>query len=599
MDDDMDDCPAIGRTGPNHETESQAALHRILSVSLEPIGLARRFDAILDILFDISWLHFERKGAVFLADPEGERLVMASNRFLSPALCDLCAEVPYGHCLCGKAAQTRTVVFSDHLDHDHATTFDGIADHGHYCQPIMANGALLGVLNLYVAPGHEDRPDERAFLQSVADTLAGIIERERIEEERQRLVTVVEDSPDFVCITDILGRPLYFNRSVRELLGCREGFERLESCRIDDLFVAESSRLVHDEGIPAALARGIWNGETGIRRADGSELPVSQIILAPRGEDGRPRFLATVCRDISDRKKVEQTLQTLALHEKHFANAIIDSLPGIFFTLTKTGHLARWNVNMERSLGYPAERLADMTLLDLVDEVDAARIQLAVEQADEGHAVTLEVRLRTVAGITVSYLVSTTVINPSYGGGMAVVGVGFDISERKALEQELERQASVDYLTGAYNRRKFMTFLEFECANAQRYGRQFALFMFDIDHFKQVNDRYGHDVGDRVLCEVVRRAQACLRKSDIFARWGGEEFIVLVPENHTGQAAQLAEKMRQALKDPPMESVGAISASFGVVGWRQQDSAFELIKRADDALYQAKNLGRDRIEVDS
>ena len=583
-------------TGRDFERESQAALYRILSVSLEPIGLTRKFDAILDILFGISWLGIEHKGAVFLTDRRGDRLLMVSSRSLNPVLADLCAEVPYGRCLCGKAAATRTMVFRDHLNHEHDTLYDGIADHGHYCQPIMANGLLLGVLNLYVPAGYAERRDERAFLQSVADTLAGAIERERIDEERQRLILVVEESPDFIGIADIGGRPLYFNRAARELLGCRDAADA-DACSIDGMFVDASARRVADEGIPMAWASGQWRGETSVRRADGSELPVSQTILAPPDETSRPRFVASICHDISDRKKVEQTLQTLALHEQQFANAIINSLPGIFFTLNEAGRICRWNVNMERNLGYPAERLAQMTLLDLVDEVDAVRIQQAVEQADAGCGVTLEVGLRTVGGIPVAYLVSTTVIGASYGGGMSVVGVGFDISERKALELELERQASVDYLTGAYNRRKFAAFLNHECARALRYGRPFAVVMFDIDHFKAVNDTYGHDIGDRVLCEVVRRARGCVRKSDVFARWGGEEFVVLLPESQLDQAAQLAEKMRVALGESAMAVAGQVTASFGVVEYRPAEPLHDMTKRLDEALYRAKERGRDCVEV--
>lgn len=585
-----------GDTERNYEHESQAALYRILSVSLEPIGLARKFDAVLDILFGISWLGIEHKGAVFLTDRRGDRLVMVSSRSLNPALADLCAEVPFGHCLCGKAAATRTMVFRDHLNHEHDTTYAGIPDHGHYCQPIMANGVLLGVLNLYVAAGYTERRDERAFLQSVADTLAGAIERERIDEERQRLTLVVEESPDFIGIADIDGRPLYFNRAARELLGCGDVADA-DACRIEGMFVESSARLVADEGMPTAMVLGQWQGETCIRLAAGGELPVSQTILAPSDESHRPRFVASICHDISDRKKVEQTLQTLAQHEQHFANAIINSLPGIFFTLNESGRICRWNENMARNLGYPAEQLANMTLLDLVDEVDAARIQQAVEQADQGCGITLEVRLRTVAGIPVSYLVSTTVISTSHGGGMSLVGVGFDISERKALEIELERQASVDYLTGAYNRRKFMAFLDHECARALRYGRPFAMLMFDIDRFKAVNDTYGHDIGDRVLCEVARRARGCLRKSDVFARWGGEEFVVLLPESRLDQAVLLAEKMRATLADSAMAVAGTVTASFGVVEYRPAEPIDELTKRADSALYRAKERGRDRVEV--
>jgi diguanylate cyclase (GGDEF)-like protein/PAS domain S-box-containing protein len=253
---------------------------------------------------------------------------------------------------------------------------------------------------------------------------------------------------------------------------------------------------------------------------------------------------------------------------------------------------------MEQNLGYPAERLAKMGLLDLVSESDAARMSQAVEQADNGHAVTLEVHLRTVSGEQVPYLVSTTVINPIHGGGVAVVGVGFDISDRKALEMELQRQASVDYLTGAYNRRKFMELLDGECARARRYDRRLAMIMFDIDHFKLVNDTHGHDIGDQVLREVVRRALGCLRQSDVLARWGGEEFAVLVPESRVDQAAQLAEKIRIDLHHVPIAVAGTIMASFGVAEYQPTETLEGFIKRADSALYRAKNAGRNRVESD-
>jgi diguanylate cyclase (GGDEF)-like protein len=238
-----------------------------------------------------------------------------------------------------------------------------------------------------------------------------------------------------------------------------------------------------------------------------------------------------------------------------------------------------------------------MQLRDLVDEVDAVRLQQAVEQADEGRTVTLEVQLKTIDGILVHYLVSTTAISRSHGGGMAVVGVGFDITDRKELETELERQASIDYLTGAYNRRKLLTFLKIECARVLRYGRSLALLMFDIDHFKSINDTHGHDVGDRVLCEIVRRAQACLRQSDVFARWGGEEFSVLVPESKIESAALLAEKLRIAVRQTPIDIAGTVTASFGVVEYRNSESVDELIRRADQALYRAKSGGRDRVDA--
>jgi len=134
-------------------------------------------------LFNISWLDFEHKGSVFLVDTNHNGLKLVAKRHLSPILHKKCAFVPMGQCLCGQAAEQQKLIFHNHLDEDHATRFDGISDHGHYCQPIRSNQGLLGVLNLYVAAGHQKTETEAKFLGAVADTLAGLIHREYAEQE--------------------------------------------------------------------------------------------------------------------------------------------------------------------------------------------------------------------------------------------------------------------------------------------------------------------------------------------------------------------------------------------------------------------------------
>jgi diguanylate cyclase (GGDEF)-like protein len=172
------------------------------------------------------------------------------------------------------------------------------------------------------------------------------------------------------------------------------------------------------------------------------------------------------------------------------------------------------------------------------------------------------------------------------------------LQQRLATQnRELERLATTDPLTGLLNRRSFIMHSQHCQATASRYSRPFALLLFDIDLFKQVNDTYGHDVGDAVLIHVTKCISRQIRDVDLFARWGGEEFIVLMSETTLEQALQLAERLRNALVQTPIEPVGTVTASFGVADWRDNESLEMLIRHADSALFTAKRAGRNCVKA--
>lgn len=169
------------------------------------------------------------------------------------------------------------------------------------------------------------------------------------------------------------------------------------------------------------------------------------------------------------------------------------------------------------------------------------------------------------------------------------------LAELALKNEELERLASHDKLTGLYNRRKLDEMLAQEVLRAERYGRPLSLILIDIDHFKKVNDTYGHPVGDAVLAESASRLTRTLRTSDIAGRWGGEEFLVICPETAGDTAVVLAERLRSAYCERTFETAGALSASFGVASHRHGLSTEEVLRHADQALYRAKRAGRNRV----
>ena len=176
------------------------------------------------------------------------------------------------------------------------------------------------------------------------------------------------------------------------------------------------------------------------------------------------------------------------------------------------------------------------------------------------------------------------------------------ILELEEAKTELTRQANFDFLTGIYNRRYFIDVAGRELVRSLRYRRPLSLIMMDIDHFKVVNDSFGHEAGDRVLFEVARAIKLDLRQIDILARFGGEEFIVLLPESNQEQARLTAEKIRLTIAELRIEELNPgfrLTISLGIAGKSADDvsSLSDLLRQADVALYAAKKAGRNCVRV--
>ena len=186
-------------------------------------------------------------------------------------------------------------------------------------------------------------------------------------------------------------------------------------------------------------------------------------------------------------------------------------------------------------------------------------------------------------------------------GEKAVLWVATNISARYRLEQKLRVLSERDALTDVYNRRKMLQELDSHLERCKRYEQQASLVLIDLDYFKKINDYYGHDVGDKVLVAFTRLCQQHIRQSDILARMGGEEFLVLMPGVDEKEAFSSAERLRRLISSYPMKKVGCqlpVTISIGMSRLHPQDAdASEALKRADIALYQAKRSGRNRVHI--
>jgi len=167
----------------------------------------------------------------------------------------------------------------------------------------------------------------------------------------------------------------------------------------------------------------------------------------------------------------------------------------------------------------------------------------------------------------------------------------------KIMIGELDRLASTDKLTGAWNRRRFEETIETEMDRLRRYGNRLSLMILDVDHFKNINDQYGHAVGDQVLVDLSDTIRSSLRSSDSLTRWGGEEFVILCPNTTLSIVSKLAERLRKKIVTVNFQQVGSITVSFGAAECGPSETWEQWLHRADEALYLAKSSGRDQVQV--
>jgi diguanylate cyclase (GGDEF)-like protein/PAS domain S-box-containing protein len=278
-------------------------------------------------------------------------------------------------------------------------------------------------------------------------------------------------------------------------------------------------------------------------------------------------------------------------------DAVLDAATSLIIVVDPEGRLVRWNRACEQLLGYTAAELdAPGAMFDLIPATERRRAEAATEALMSGRSpVRSEFHWRTRDGELRLIEWSTTALTDADGEVTYLVGTGIDVTdtrrwdaERGAAEERLRHMADHDALTGLFNRRRFEEELERHIAYGRRYGVDGALLMIDLDDFKQVNDVHGHREGDRVLTAVADVLRNRLRESDVVARFGGDEFAVLMPHGDADDAAGLADLLAEAIRTDVSSPQGALGASVGLAIFEETTSSDEVLSRADDAMYADK-----------
>lgn len=242
------------------------------------------------------------------------------------------------------------------------------------------------------------------------------------------------------------------------------------------------------------------------------------------------------------------------------------------------------------------DELQDFKSIDFYANPEDRKTLLS-ESKDGTSIANREIELKDSEGQTFTALYNATPIILQSGAGFFVTFN--DISERKKMEEALEKAATTDYLTGVLNRRSFTENAEAERQRSDRNDQPVSILMIDIDHFKKINDTYGHDVGDMALKVLVEEVARDLRSSDALGRIGGEEFALLMPETDLEGGNILSERIRERVEERVIEQSKAdnfsMTISGGISQWNKGESLDVVLKRCDEALYEAKQTGRNKI----
>lgn len=433
----------------------------------------------------------------------------------------------------------------------------------------------------------------------------------------RRLDAILNNAAEGIFTLDAMGNVRSANQAARAMFGLASGM--MVGKPLGELMAPQGNespaKRSHDLLDPDSL--GLRRTRTAMR-ADGNPFPV-ELVVAEADVDGERHRVATV-RDLTETQAADEAVM-MTMQELHEATEVRESmLRHAAFAIVLCG-----SDGLIRAFNPAAEKLLQRSAADVVghscfqelvvpDDLTAAAVSASEQSGQsvepgmaalvaglaeeaEARSVEREIHLLRSDGLRVPVSLTITSLRAGADSAGHYLLIAYDITERRQLGAQMARLAYTDALTGLPNRTQLERELQRALASAKRYERCLSLLFIDLDRFKPINDRYGHAMGDAVLREVAARLPKAVRQSDLCARIGGDEFVVLLPEvANPGDGLLVAEKIVNALS-APMHLAGevlTIGCSVGIVGYPSGgDDADALLRQADAAMYEVKQSGRN------
>lgn len=367
-----------------YEIKTSEIINDLLQIFLSDIKIDKIFTEFMRHLTSLSWLGLEEKGAVFWANSDNSLKLVAEHN-LNKSLLTACANVPFGTCFCGQAAQSGELVFAGHLDARHENNYEGMSDHGHYCVPMKtAAGGLLGVFTLYVKGGTRRLRYVEDILLTIAKTAAVVIQyhltRKKNLINEQKLELVLESSPDGIMFVDETGKILLANRQIERLFGYQrqELLNQSVQLLVPRRFAAKHS--VHVANYFKNPQRKVINSNLnfwGLRK-DGSEVAIEAALSPARTEQGNYAIISI--RDNTERQRLQMELKAHRDHLEELVTergcelqeneaqlrAITSSVQSAILMINSEGLISFWNEAAAKYFGWNADEVLDKPVKDFI-----------------------------------------------------------------------------------------------------------------------------------------------------------------------------------------------------------------------------------------
>ena len=422
----------------------QNVINALLRLSLEEASLERILEKAIDLILPIPWLVLELKGAILLVEEDSEVLVMKAQRGLAKILREACSRVPFGKCICGRAAIKGKIEFADRIDERHDIYYKGMIPHGHYCIPILFSGKVLGVINLYLKEGHIRPQKEEDFLWALSHTLAGIIIRKRtekaLESSEEQFRSLFDQAADCILFMDPSDPEdpiiVVANLAAHAMHGYAPG--ELIGKPISLLDEPETKKDI-PERIKILLSGRHLTGEAQHVRKDGStfSVEISARLIQLKGKS----YIQAIDRDITERKRAEEALKQS--EEKY--HSILESIEEGYYEVDLAGNLTFFNEAMARINGYTRDEMMGMNNREYTDLENSKILYQAFNRVYSTRESSKGTQYEVIAknGEKRTLETSASLITDSSGEPVGFRGIARDVTElrqaQKALQESEDR----------------------------------------------------------------------------------------------------------------------------------------------------------------
>ncbi|TMO56077.1 sensor domain-containing diguanylate cyclase [Pseudoalteromonas phenolica] len=393
----------------------------------------------------------------------------------------------------------------------------------------------------------------------------------------------------YIFAKDMQGKYTYANDKVEVLFGCSKS-DIIGKGDSEFFDLSMSQQMVENDIKVLSGQQQVVSEESNFVR-NTSEQRVYRIIKSPLFDNENQIIgLAGIAHDVTEEKRLREQVE----EQKQLLSIILDNVEAHVYMKDEDRRFLYVNSKVADLFGLDSKEIIGQKEQDILSEETAEHFHLSDSKVVLDQQV-LRVE-ETVIDNEQKYHYLSVKVPVTMAGKRSLIGFSTDVTEIYKLKEEFKRLANTDDLTGIYNRRYFLKEAEKAYSIFKRQNMEVSLLTFDVDYFKKINDRYGHPVGDEVLQNLTAIVACLLRKEDIFARIGGEEFAILLPCTDITSANRVAERVRREVESSLFCGIQKIqlTVSIGLTEFSSKDTSFDdVFSRVDKALYKAKESGRN------